>query len=397
MRVQGGFDLDTLLTILLQTVSALKHLHARGILHRDLRASNVLVSHPGELHRLCVLLADFGLSHALSGVADGGTPSASAAGTVVTGRSAVGPLQWSAPEVRAGCVVDGGVGVVATPASDVYMFGCLMYELLTGGTAPFAWLARNEGILTGRLTSVGPVEVDGVPTPLPGLCGLNVFGAAALDGKAIPWCTAACEARSPAAAVALRELCARYACCHGWPRHAPALQALADKCVLVPPWVWCTMMRCLCVWLDATGPDACPWIRRRAPGLGPWAPSCANCWAHTAAGQRMWSRPARSTCRCIPRGLPCTAQLCGTRDASMHCFRVCVRTVCVCTCLALPPLPCTPGPRQGEPTAPHERPTNADAGGREVRHWCPFPPTTTTLVQRPPVFRDSPSLASGQP
>ena len=58
--------------------------------------------------------------------------------TVLTGDGALGPVPWVAPEVIAGSLKE---GVVATPASDVYMLGSLMFEVMTCGQRPYFWLA----------------------------------------------------------------------------------------------------------------------------------------------------------------------------------------------------------------------------------------------------------------
>jgi serine/threonine protein kinase len=51
----------------LQVVGGLLHLHSLGVIHRDLRASNVLVQ---SLDPVCVAISDLGLSHLLSAFAD---------------------------------------------------------------------------------------------------------------------------------------------------------------------------------------------------------------------------------------------------------------------------------------------------------------------------------------
>ncbi len=97
-------------------------------------------------------------------------------------------VQWTAPEVRAGSEASGRV---VTTASDVYMVGGFTYELLTAGTPPFHWLARNAQLLIERLTSVDPLEIPGTEYTVPGLLHKNVLEAAEVDRKPIPWCVQA--------------------------------------------------------------------------------------------------------------------------------------------------------------------------------------------------------------
>ena len=65
------------------------------------------------------------------------TGAGTAVRTVLVGDDALGPIAWVAPEVLAGSLA---TGVTATPASDVYMLGGLMFEVLTCGLTPFYWL-----------------------------------------------------------------------------------------------------------------------------------------------------------------------------------------------------------------------------------------------------------------
>ena len=65
------------------------------------------------------------------------TGAGTAVRTVLVGDDALGPIAWVAPEVLAGSLT---AGVTATPASDVYMLGGLMFEVLTCGLAPYYWL-----------------------------------------------------------------------------------------------------------------------------------------------------------------------------------------------------------------------------------------------------------------
>jgi serine/threonine protein kinase len=95
--LQGGLTLAHILALLDQTIAGLMHLHSLGIIHRDLRAANVLVDSEDPLR---VLVADLGVSHQLSAFENagvGGAPvpgsSTASAGTVLEGRAGVGPLQ----------------------------------------------------------------------------------------------------------------------------------------------------------------------------------------------------------------------------------------------------------------------------------------------------------------
>jgi serine/threonine protein kinase len=92
--VQGGLTLVRVLTLLKQAIAALLHLHSLGILHRDLRAANVLIDSLDPLH---VMVADFGVSHLLSAFASGEAHiGASKIESVLTGTAALGPLQVGA-------------------------------------------------------------------------------------------------------------------------------------------------------------------------------------------------------------------------------------------------------------------------------------------------------------
>jgi serine/threonine protein kinase len=98
LAVQGGLTLTHVLSLLKQVLTALLHLHSLGILHRDLRAANVLITSTEPLH---AVVADFGVSHLLSAFSGGAGAGAGRAAdltagkvhTVLRGGAALGPLQ----------------------------------------------------------------------------------------------------------------------------------------------------------------------------------------------------------------------------------------------------------------------------------------------------------------
>jgi serine/threonine-protein kinase len=101
----GALDLSRALDYTCQICNAVDHAHRHGVLHRDLRPSNVLVADRG-----LVKVADFGTSRFLEIAAHGTT--------------VIGSPPYMAPEQFRGQAVF---------ASDIYSLGVTMYQMLTGG------------------------------------------------------------------------------------------------------------------------------------------------------------------------------------------------------------------------------------------------------------------------
>jgi serine/threonine-protein kinase len=101
-----------------QVARGLDALHAARIVHRDVKPSNVLLDGNGD-----AALGDFGLARG-----DDSTQ-------LTHDGQLMGTPHYLAPEL-----IEGGR---ATAASDVYAFGCVLYECLTG-TPPFAGLREAE-------------------------------------------------------------------------------------------------------------------------------------------------------------------------------------------------------------------------------------------------------------
>ncbi len=115
---------------------ALSYAHARGIVHRDIKPDNVLLSHGAAV------VTDFGIAKAVSASRAAGD----AAALTQTG-TAIGTPAYMAPEQIGG---DPEVG----PKADLYAWGCLVHELLSG--APPFVRATPQGILVAHLTEAPP-------------------------------------------------------------------------------------------------------------------------------------------------------------------------------------------------------------------------------------------------
>jgi serine/threonine-protein kinase len=115
----GALPLDEVLAIARQIVDALAVAHSRGILHRDLKPANIKIAPLST-----VKILDFGLARVLASVVQPDAP------PDVTNPSAnvlLGTASYMSPEQARGRAVD--------ERADVWAFGCVLFEMLTGTRA----------------------------------------------------------------------------------------------------------------------------------------------------------------------------------------------------------------------------------------------------------------------
>src|SRR5215831_11373530 len=132
----GALDLTRALDYTCQIGNAIEHAHKQGVLHRDLRPSNVLVAETGLLK-----VADFGTSRFLEIAAHGTT--------------VIGSPPYMAPEQFHGKAVF---------ASDLYSLGVTMYQMLTG-SLPYDTPAPSDidKLMSGELVSPPRLRNPGIP------------------------------------------------------------------------------------------------------------------------------------------------------------------------------------------------------------------------------------------
>ena len=163
LRRDGALAPERAVAIASQVADALDAAHAQGLVHRDVKPSNVLIDQQrGREH---VYLADFGLTQSVSD-------------TRPTDGHLMGTVDYVAPEQIVGDHVDG--------RADIYALGCLLFESLTG-SLPFTG-ATDVAVVYAHLEQPPPRATDRRPSLPPAVDDVLARAMAKDPGDRHPTC-----------------------------------------------------------------------------------------------------------------------------------------------------------------------------------------------------------------
>jgi len=111
IRRHSRLEAPRALEIAAQVCDALEYAHAHGIVHRDIKPQNILLTREGR-----VKVTDFGIARAMSSA------------TITQTGTVLGSVQYLSPEQARGAAVG--------PSTDIYSLGVVLFEMVTG-TLPF--------------------------------------------------------------------------------------------------------------------------------------------------------------------------------------------------------------------------------------------------------------------
>ncbi|MEX5721231.1 Stk1 family PASTA domain-containing Ser/Thr kinase [Geodermatophilus maliterrae] len=147
LRREGVLPPERAMSLAADTCAALDFSHRNGIVHRDVKPGNVMITPQGT-----VKVMDFGIARAVS----------DSAATMTSTAAVIGTAQYLSPEQARGEAVDA--------RSDVYSVGCLLYELVTGappftGDSPVSVAyqhVREDPRLPSSINPAIPPDLDAI-------------------------------------------------------------------------------------------------------------------------------------------------------------------------------------------------------------------------------------------
>lgn len=147
---RGPIPVPEALAIARQIAAALEAAHERGIIHRDLKPSNIKLRSDGA-----VKLLDFGLAKAFDPLAEEAGAQAITATIEVADGTILGTPAYMSPEHARGLPVD--------KRADIWAFGCVLYEMLTGKVA---FQGERASDVVAKIIEREP-DFDALPAEVP--------------------------------------------------------------------------------------------------------------------------------------------------------------------------------------------------------------------------------------